>query len=69
MFQIRCCKDCSERVPHCHSFCAKYLAEKAEIEEAREQKQKERQIMDYYFQKKYKHHTVRYVNSTARKPK
>lgn len=67
MASIKCCRDCKSRFPACHDFCSKYKAEKAEIEAAKEAERKERQITAYYFQKKYKHTTVRYVNSTAKR--
>lgn len=67
MASIKCCRDCKSRFPACHDFCSKYKDEKAEIEAAKEAERKERQITAYYFQKKYKHTTVRYVNSTAKR--
>lgn len=33
---IKCCKDCKERHPHCHTSCPRYLEEKIEHERQRE---------------------------------
>lgn len=67
MQQIKCCKECERRIPGCHDFCAQYKAEKAKIEEEKEAIRKEKQIVDYYFTKRYKKHSVQYVNSTKKR--
>ena len=41
---IKCCKDCDDRHPNCHSTCERYLAEKKEHERQREVAQKQRNI-------------------------
>lgn len=43
MAGIRSCKDCAERYMGCHSYCQKYLSEKAEYEE---DKRREKHIKD-----------------------
>lgn len=43
MAGIRSCKDCTERYMGCHSYCQKYLSEKAEYDE---RKLREKKIKD-----------------------
>ena len=33
---IKCCKDCKDRHPHCHTSCPRYLEEKIEHERQKE---------------------------------
>lgn len=43
-YRISCCKDCPDRLPCCHSHCAKYIQEKAEYDETMAQKRKEQNL-------------------------
>lgn len=52
---ITCCKGCTERKSDCHTYCAKYIAEKAETSKnliiIRERKETDKQLNDYNFQR------------------
>lgn len=41
---IKCCKDCKERHPHCHTSCPRYLEEKIEHERQKERVDKIKKI-------------------------
>lgn len=43
---IKCCKDCNDRYPGCHSHCARYINEKAE-DEAQKEQQRQRQFEEH----------------------
>ena len=53
------CKDCSERYVGCHTTCESYLKEKEKLEERnvriRKAKKEERDLCEYYRDKKRKH--------------
>ena len=36
MITIKCCRNCKERHPMCHSDCLKYIKEKKALEEEKE---------------------------------
>lgn len=43
---IKCCKDCGDRYPGCHSHCDRYIGEKAENEAQKEQ-ERQRQFKEH----------------------
>lgn len=43
---IKCCKDCNDRYPGCHSHCVRYINEKAE-DEAQKEQQRQRQFEEH----------------------
>lgn len=48
---IKCCKDCEERHPLCHSECERYNAEKAEQAERMKDWHNGRVCFEYRFDK------------------
>ena len=48
---IRCCKDCKERHPICHSECERYMAEKAAYAKNTRTWNSERVMFEYDYDK------------------
>jgi hypothetical protein len=42
--KITCCKDCATRHPACHGTCEKYLQQRAEFDEWKEEQRKQDEI-------------------------
>ena len=43
-YRIRCCAGCEDRHVGCHSDCEKYLAEKAEIQKAHDENNRQKAL-------------------------